>query len=211
MSNRQPMYDAPAMISRGAYAPHTPHRTGMNTPNSYKSLFGLLFLVACAKQPPPVSVAEFMQNPRLLEATMVRCGENRATMKYEAECVNARDAVNRLEAREEKARREELEAMSERKRQALRRTQQAAEAARRRAAEEARQDPLLGIAEEQAGSGVTGNEPAAAESNAPVAEILPPQQETTDAGDMQPDTGSDVGGDLNSIREELKRRQDEPQ
>ena len=89
-------------------------------------LIGLGCLAACSEPPPAVSVAEFMENPRLLEATMVRCGQNRSEMKYEAECVNARDAINRLERAEERARRAELEAQSERKRQALRRTQEAA-------------------------------------------------------------------------------------
>ena len=51
---------------------------------------GFLLLGGCGNEPPPVSVTEFMENPRLLEATMVRCGQNRAEMKYESECVNAR-------------------------------------------------------------------------------------------------------------------------
>ncbi|MDH5345232.1 MAG: EexN family lipoprotein, partial [Gammaproteobacteria bacterium] len=94
------------------------------------SLAGLL-LAACSEPPPPVTVAEFTQNPRLLEATMVRCGQNRTEMKYEAECVNAREAVNRLERAAEQERRIQLEAQSDRKRQSLRRTQEAAAAARR--------------------------------------------------------------------------------
>ena len=98
----------------------------MKTLRLISGFTGLVLLAACAKEPPPVSVAEFMENPRLLEATMVRCGQNRSETKYLGDCVNAREAVNRLEAREKAARRAELEAQSERKRQALRRTQQAA-------------------------------------------------------------------------------------
>jgi hypothetical protein len=104
-----------------------------------KRILSSLIAVAlggCVEEPPPVSVSEFMENPRLLEAAVVRCAENRSQMKYEAECVNARDAVNRLEATQERQRREELERQSELKRQALRRTQEAAEAARQRALEE---------------------------------------------------------------------------
>lgn len=158
-----------------------------------------------------------MENPRLLEATMVRCGQNRAQMKYEAECVNARDAVNRLEAREEKSRREELEAMSERKRQALRRTQQAAAEARRRAVEGAQQREqaeYLGVAEDTAvtsDDGIVVDPAAVAEGNAPGAAISPPEPESNDdsARQLEPDSGTP--GDINSIREELKRRQPEPQ
>jgi hypothetical protein len=94
-----------------------------------------LLLSACAKELPPRSVDEFVENPILLEATMVRCAENRSQKKYDAECVNARDAVNRISAMQEKEQRAELEARSEQKRQALRRTQEAAAEARRQAAE----------------------------------------------------------------------------
>jgi phosphotransferase system HPr-like phosphotransfer protein len=96
-------------------------------------------------------VEQLMQNPRLLEATMVRCGQNRTEMKYETECVNARDAVNRLQRAADRERRVQLEAESERKRQALRQTQEAVAAARRRSDEERRrreEDEYLGIFEE---------------------------------------------------------------
>ena len=92
-------------------------------------------LSGCVKKPPPVSVNELMENPRLLEATMVRCSADR-NLRYEVECVNARDASSRLQAAAEKARRDELERQSESKRQALREAQEAADAARRRELEE---------------------------------------------------------------------------
>lgn len=175
----------------------------------------MVFLAGCAKEPPPISVSEFMENPRLLEATMVRCGQNRSTLKYETDCVNARDAANRIEAREAKARREEREAMSERKRQALRRTQQAAAEARRRALEEAQQAELLGLPEAQAVPGeATGSviDPAAvAEGNAPVAELPPPEEQRVDPPEAGTQPADTTGSDLNSIREELQRRQPEPQ
>ena len=96
-------------------------------------LFALLS--ACSKEPPPRTVVEFVENPRLLEATMVRCAQNRDELRYAAECVNAREAVDRIAATEEAAKRSELDAQSERKRESLRRAQQAASAARQRAAE----------------------------------------------------------------------------
>ena len=96
-------------------------------------------LSGCENEPPPRSVNEMMENPILLEATIVRCAENRAESRYDPECVNAREAIKIIEVREESARRAELEAMSARKREALRRTQAAAAEARRRAEAERRQ------------------------------------------------------------------------
>jgi hypothetical protein len=197
--------------------------TLMKTLRLTSGFTGLVLLAACAKEPPPVSVAEFMENPRLLEATMVRCGQNRSETKYEADCVNARDAINRLEAREKVAKRAELEAQSERKRQALRRTQQAAAEARRRAAEDRmlrEQSEYLGVEEGEIPEGavlIETTEPpvdagAAAGGNAPGVEISPPEPEVSDEfiiEEMPADAAQ--GGDIDSIREELQRRQEEPQ
>ncbi len=110
--------------------------------------------------------------------------------------------------------------MSERKRQALRRTQQAAAEARRRAVEDARerdQMEYLGIVEGQAGTELAGEVGAAidptaiAEGNAPGVEISPPEPELVEDAVPPAETDSDAAGDINSIREELKRRQDESQ
>ena len=99
-------------------------------------LIGIGLLAGCAKkEPPPRTVTEFLDNPILLEAAMVRCARDRLESRYEPECVNAREAVNRVQAREEEAQRRELEARSENKRKALRRMQAAQEEARRRAEE----------------------------------------------------------------------------
>lgn len=175
----------------------------------------LLLMAACAEEPPPVSVYEFMENPRLLEATMVRCGQNRAEMKYEVDCINARDAANRIASAEEQARRAELERQSERKRQALRRTQQAAAEARRRALEEQRlreEEQYLGIITDEVGPAVETIAPqpenAPLEDNAAVTETIPPAETTppADAGQVQP-----TDGNLDAIREELRRRQESPQ
>ena len=182
---------------------------------------GLLLLAACAREQPPISVSEFMENPRLLEASMVRCGENRSEMKYEVECVNARDAVNRLEVRAKQAKREELEAQSERKRQALRRTQEAAAEARRRAlaAQKRREEAeYLGVFDGVMPNGtglaeipeITPDAGTGAEGNMPGVEIAPPGPQAADTvGFAEADTGG--ARDLESIREELKRRQEDPQ
>ena len=176
----------------------------------------LLLLGACAEEPPPISAAEFIDNPRLLEATMVRCAQNRAESKYVAECVNAREAVNRLEAAAERTRREGLEKQSERKRQALRRTQEAAAEARRRALEEQRkreeEEYLFGDAP-------PGDVPAPANSttsqplgNAPAAVVEPAPELPPDTMPAPVDEPVDEPEtDLGAIREELKRRQESPE
>jgi hypothetical protein len=99
---------------------------------------GLGLLAACSEEPPVRSVSEFLDEPLMLEAAMVRCLQNRTATRYDAECVNARQAAQQIEAREDTARRAELEAQSERKRLALRRTQAAVSQARRRAKENER-------------------------------------------------------------------------
>ncbi len=96
---------------------------------------GIVVLAACEEERPPRSTSDFLENPIMLEAAMVRCSEDRAATRYDAECVNARQAVKQIEAKEEAARQAVLDAESERKRQAWRRTQEAAEEARQRAAE----------------------------------------------------------------------------
>jgi hypothetical protein len=82
----------------------------MNTLRLTACLGSLVLLFACSEEPPPISVVDFMENPRLLEATMVRCAQNRSESRYLVDCINARDAVNRIEATQERTRREELEA-----------------------------------------------------------------------------------------------------
>lgn len=143
---------------------------------------------------------------------MVRCGQNRSEMKYEAECVNARDAVNRLERAEERERKARLEAQSERKRQQLRATQEAAAAARRRAEEERRrreEAEYLGIFEDVSSGDVTTTPQSGTATpppaNAPMATIEPAVEETA------PPPAETQGSDLSSIREELKRRQEDPE
>jgi len=164
-------------------------------------------LAACAKELPPPTVDEFVQDPILLEAAMVRCGQNRSSTKYEPECVNAREAINRIARAEEERRRENLEAESERKRRALRRTQEAAAEARRRAEESER------LRREQEYLSQFGVEPGASDA-APAGQTDPsmavptaepqqpvPENEEPPADEAAPQT------DLQSIRDELARGQ----
>ena len=115
-------------------------------------LLAVLAAAGCAKETPPRSVSEFVEDKLLLEAALVRCSQNRNESRYDAECVNAREAVKLIEAKQEAERRAELELQSQRKREALRRTQQAVAEARRRAAEA---DRLRNELEYQAQFGIT--------------------------------------------------------
>lgn len=127
----------------------------MSDPADIKRPIGVIWSIAllglltgCGKPPPPPSVAELLADPVLLEATMVRCLEQHSGTNYAAECIAAREAAGQLAVAAENARRQELEAQSERKREARRRAQEAADAARRQAlqlAEERRAAEYLGL------------------------------------------------------------------
>lgn len=184
----------------------------------------VMLLAACAEEKQPRSVSEFIEHPILLEAALVRCTRNRAESRYDAECVNAREAVMLTQAQEDSTRRAELEAQSKRKRDALRNTQRAQAEARRRVAEAQRQREeaeylaqfgVLPPIEEPVTEDLSGNMPMALipeakdsgvtysgdvgtlpdiGSNAPVMEIAPAEEPETD---------------LESISDELRRRDDE--
>ena len=174
---------------------------------------GIICLLAgCAEEPPPRTVADFLANRILLEATMVRCGENRNESKYEVECVNAREAINRIATEEESARREDREAQFERKRKSLRRTQEAAAEARRRAAEARRrreEAEYLGVYDESLPAGETRStlppgasvEPSSVEQTQGAGEVEKAPADTT-----EPE--GEAEQDLEAIREELRRRQE---
>jgi hypothetical protein len=170
-------------------------------------------LAACAEPPPPRSVNEFLENPIVLEAVLVRCSQNRSETRYDAECVNAREANKLVAAEEEAARRAKFEAQSERKRQALRRTQEAAATARRRAAEAQRQR------EEAAYLAQFGELPPDVNS------VIPEPAEIPDVGTAEsygeplvepspeignaPTAETEVPKNLDEIRDELRRRNED--
>lgn len=183
-------------------------------------LCGFLILVGCAEEPPPRSVQDFLADPIVLEATVVRCSANRAETRYEAECVNARQAISIIAAKEERERRERAEAESERKRAALRRTQRAAAEARRRAelAEQRRKEAAYLAQFGETPSLDEEREPVdEADINAPGAIVPPAPQEQSlpPANAALPPAGSNAPvieqepeetPDLDAIREELRRR-----
>lgn len=186
-------------------------------------LCGFTLVAACSDEPAPRTVQEFLDEPIVLEAAMVRCSQNRDQTRYEPECVNARQAVSILEAKEERERAEQFEAQFERKREALRRTQAAAAEARRRATEAERRrreaEYLAQFGElppPENGDVYDG----AATTSGPDTMVPEAEPESTPAAtpnDMQPalDGGNAPSveatppSDLNAIREELQRRSEE--
>lgn len=194
-------------------------------------VLGAAFLAGCGdKEPPPRTVTEFIENPILLEAAMVRCSRDRRETRYDPECVNAREAVNRIEAKEEEIRRAELEARSEAKRRALRRMQEAQTEARRRAEEAERlrreaeylaQFGVLPPSDDDSGEDdiPTGNAPLVVVPDPGVDEqpaqasgqILPPS-DGTNAPVMRTEPQEESQkppADLEGIREELRRRNED--
>ena len=166
-------------------------------------VIGTVFIAGCNRQPPPRSSTEFVDNPMLLEAAMVRCARDREQSRYDAECLNARAAAERIQVREEAKQQAELEEQSERKRNDLRRTQAAAAEARRRVvadAENRKEAEYLAQFGESPPAD-TAEEPDEAAGNAPVAVI--PEAEEPD----QP--AETLGSDLEAVREELQRRAEE--
>lgn len=182
--------------------------------NLILTITGAALIAACGQKSEPRSVAQFLEDQIALEAAVVRCAQNRERTRYEAECVNARQAVSIIEAREDRARAQALEAESERKREALRRTQAAAAEARRLAAEAARQR------EEAEYHAQFGELPAAEEiaeppldpaaANVPGVAVEEPAEEFSanaiNEESTQPDDANNAPGDLDAIREELQRR-----
>ena len=194
-------------------------------------LLGAAVLAGCAeKEPPARTVTEFVENPILLEAAMVRCSRDRRESRYDQECINAREAVNRIEAKEEEIRRAELEARSESKRKALRRMQEAQAEARRRSEEAER---LRREAEYLAQFGVLppsdegGEEEELPEGNVPLAVVPESDGEQPVSGaygePLPAGDGSNAPGmrtepeeepqqtpaDLQDVREELRRRNED--
>jgi len=172
----------------------------------------LALMTGCAEEQKPTSVTEFLKNPIILEAAMVRCAQNRSETRYDATCVNARQAVSIIEAKEERARRDIFETESNRKREALRRTQQVAAEARRRAAESER---MRKEAEYLAQFGELPPPPQEerdvdeAAANAPGVIIPEITDEPSDGGNA-PAAVSETGSDLEAVREELRNRNEEP-
>jgi len=186
-------------------------------------LCGLALLTGCAEEQKPRSVTEFLENPIILEAAVVRCAQNRSESRYEAECVNARQAVSVIEAKEERAMRDAFAAESDRKREALRRTQQAAAEARRRAEEAERmrkeaeylaQFGELPPSEDSEGAvdGAAANAPSMV---IPETDEFPAEVPASADSPLPSDGGNapvavvEPASDLDAVRDELRKRNEE--
>lgn len=187
-------------------------------------LCGSALLAACGGEPKARSVAELLEDPIALEAAVVRCAQNRSETRYDAECVNARQAVSILEARDDRARAAAFEEESQRKREALRRTQEAAAEARRRATEseqrrreaeyvsqfgeslpaEAGDAGRLEMPVNGAGAGLPADDTPSdvSEAGTDPAPLAEEGEAAAEAEDSEP-------SDLEAIREELRRRNEE--
>ena len=151
-------------------------------------LCGLAVLSGCAEEVPPPSVEDYLADPIALEAAVVRCAANRSETRYDAECVNARQAVSIIEARKDRERREAFEAESA-----------------------AKFGELPPDENEEAAEDETA-------VNAPGA-VLPPTPEEPPAspaeeapavdGGNAPVVDTESPADLDAVREELRRRNEE--
>ena len=166
-------------------------------------VIGTAIIAGCNRQPPPRSTNQFVDNPMLLEAAMVRCAQNREQTRYDAECVNARAAAERIQAQKDAQSQAELEERSMRKRNELRRTQAAATEARRRVLvnEEKRKEAEYLAQFGELLPADTVEEIDEAEGNLPVA-VIPKAVEPGQAAEK-------VGSDLEATREEMQRRAEE--
>jgi hypothetical protein len=184
----------------------------------------ILLLAGCDEERRPRSADEFVENPIMLEAAMVRCSQDRTATRYDAECINARRAVKEIETKEEALRQSGFDARSESKLRELRRSQEAAAEARRRTAkmekqrEEAEYLAQFGVVatdenELSDGDVDIGNSPL----------VVIPEVEEQDLTSGQVDVAPAIDGgnaagtaplpeedtppsDLESIRDELQRR-----
>jgi hypothetical protein len=133
-------------------------------------------LVACAPQPEPRTVLDFMDDGYAREGVLTRCNQNRDETLADEECANARRAAAAIALEAERARAGALEQESEAKLLALRESQALRTAAEQDAATTAR--AAAEAAYEARWSGSPGSRAAAAPSaapafGAPVGSVLP--------------------------------------
>lgn len=98
----------------------------------------MLAISGCSDGPPPRTVAEFLDDPIGLEATLSRCNADRSLTRDDPECINAREANNRMAAEDQRRLERDLERESQRKLDAIRRRNESAAIAARQAEEAAK-------------------------------------------------------------------------
>jgi len=88
-----------------------------------KAVVTLLFaatVAACAPQPAPRSVLDFMEDGLARDGALARCNQNRDATLSDGECANARRAATTLTVEAERVRAAEFDRESERKLAAMR-------------------------------------------------------------------------------------------
>src|SRR5262245_26912778 len=63
-------------------------------------LFSVTLLAGCAKELPPRSALQLMEDPAVLQGVIHRCNDLQSAALNDRECRNAREAVSRLEAQQ---------------------------------------------------------------------------------------------------------------
>jgi uncharacterized protein YaiL (DUF2058 family) len=85
----------------------------------------LLATAACSPRPiPPKSVTDLMEDRVTLDGVMMKCNENQSKARTDAECLNARIAVERLASQREPVDQAKLAEEFERSRDQLRSSQE---------------------------------------------------------------------------------------
>ena len=134
---------------------------------------------ACTQPPPPRTFIDFLDDPIAREGVLLRCNRDRDATARDPECADARRAAAAVAARQDEARRQELERQSEQKREALRAAiaaEQQRELDAQRAAEAAAQAAYeaqwVDTETNGATNGAAAPEPAAAAASADAAAVL---------------------------------------
>jgi hypothetical protein len=85
-----------------------------------------VWLAACDAVPvPTASVASLLDDPVMLDGVLMKCNKDKSVQRTNAECMNARIAVDRIAAQREKLEAEKRIATFERNRERLRLQQDA--------------------------------------------------------------------------------------
>jgi hypothetical protein len=141
-------------------------------------------LAACAPQPEPRTILDFMDDGLAREGVLTRCNQNRDATSADEECANARRAAAALALEAERARAPGLEQESENKLIAVRESQARATAAEQEAAAAVRAAAEAAYEarwRDPSGPRLSGGAPASAAPSfgAPVGAVMPSMSEST--------------------------------
>ena len=141
-------------------------------------------LAACAPQPEPRTVLDFMDDGLAREGVLTRCNQNRDATSADEECANARRAAAAFVLEAERARAPGLEQASESKLLAVRESEERAATAEQQAAAAARAAAEAAYEarwRDPSGPRLSGGAPASAPPSfgAPVGAVMPSMTEST--------------------------------